>query len=463
LNTVKSQILTDERVPETSPSFRLCRTVGLTAIALGLSVAGVRSSAVAQTARDEAVQNRARPDFDAEGVYFDDLLDGTGRALGVIRKDTPRPDSASGLIVFPRLQLNTYYDDNVLRTPSNKHGDVVETTRASLDVTSDRDDHGIEFGGFAEAGYFARFVSENYQQYGGYVGGFLVPTMESRLGLRVSEEHLRQTREETGAGASQLRPNFYTLLTATARGGYEDADWQIAPVATLKSYTFDPNPPTVIGSEFDRDEWTGSLRLGHSVAQGSTVFIEPQINTRRYHQTVSVADGLRHDSSGYQILGGMRYDLSSVTYAEVAAGWLEQRYVDTTFPTLSGPTMAATAVWNPRDWITVTLDAARQVNESVLPGVSGIETMFVQGAVDYELDYNWLANATVGYATADYRGTAAASSRTDDTLRYGLGTRYLLNRRMSLGASWAGYNRTSTAAGAALDFNQYMATVMLQW
>lgn len=439
------------------------RAIGL--VGPALLCAGLCGPAAAQTAMDESVQSRPRPDYDPQGLYFNDIVDGLGRAIGVVPPTQPRSDSTSTVVVRPSLVLGTYYDDNVLRSPSNQRGDFAHTARAALDINSPRDTNGFEVGGYGEVGYFDRLVSENYHQFGGDVGGWLVPTDETRLGFKISDERLREPREDTAGVTGQTRPTVYHLLTATVNGEYRDADWFLAPTGILKRYTYQPNAPVVIGSEYDRDEWTGSFRIGHTVSEGSAVFIEPQVNTRRYDDTVSPVDGFRHDSSGYQLIGGARFDFSSVTYAEIGAGWLVQHYVDPAFPTLSGPTMAAAATWNPRDWITVTLNAGRQVNEAVIPGVSGVETTYAQSTVDYEIDYNWLANVNLGYTTEDYRGSSASTGpqRSDTILGYGLGTRYLVARGVSLGLTWTAYDRTSNTAGANLKFNQYLATVLLQW
>jgi hypothetical protein len=416
-----------------------------------------------ETAREDSVANRPRRDFQPEGLYIDDIFDAVGRSVGLVSRKKPRDDSGSGILVSPRIQFGTFYDTNVLRTPSNRKGDFARTERVTLDVTSERDDNGFEFGGFAENGAFARFSSENYNQYGGYAGGFLFPTDEVRLNARVSQERLRQLREETGAGTSQLRPTFYSLTTLSAGADYRDRDWQLGSLGRLKRYVFETNPPVLIGQESDRDEWTGTFRVGRAVSEGSAVFIEPQINSRNYRQAVST-DGFRHDSSGYQILAGVRLDFSSVTYAELAAGWLDQSYVDSSFTHLSGPTFAGTFVWNPRDWLSVLADFGRRIDESVLPGVSGVESSFVSGAIDYELDENWLANANIGYSESQYRGASAGTNaRVDDVWRYGLGTRYLVDRWLWLGGSWTSFNRDSTSTAAALKFDQFMMTVSLQW
>ena len=432
---------------------------------LGMFWPGCDGGAFAQTARDESVQSRPRPDYDPDGIYFNDLVDGLGRAIGVVPKDRPRGDASSTVVIYPSLTLGSYYDDNVLRTPSKARGDFVHTARAALDMSSDRDTHGFEVGGYGEVGYFSRFVSENYHQFGGYAGGFLVPTDESRLRIRLSDERLREPREDTGAGASQLRPTVYHLLTASVGGEYKDADWLLAPSGVLKTYTYQPNAPVVIGSEYDRDEYTGTFRIGHTISEGSAVFIEPQINTRSYHQAVSQVDGFRHDSSGGQIIAGAHFDFSSVTYAEFGAGWLQQHYDDPAFKTLSGPALLATATWNPRDWITVSLDAGRQITEAVIAGVSGIETTYATAALDYELDYNWLANLNLGYTTADYRGSPVGGGplRSDTILRYGAGTRYFVARGASVAFNWVGFDRSSNVAAADLKYNQYIVSVVLQW
>lgn len=395
------------------------------------------------------MQSRPRPDYDPEGLYIDDIFDAVGRSVGLVSRNTPRDPSGSGILVSPRIEFGSYYDSNVLRTATNRHGDFVQTTRASLDVASERDDHGIEFGGFGEVGYFSRFVSENYRQYGGYAGGFLVPTDETKIGVRVSQERLRQLREETGAGAIQLRPTVYHLTTASVTGSYTDADWLVVPTGRFQRYVYDPNPPVVLGSEFDHNTSLGSLRIGHSVSEGSAIFVEPSVNARTYDQSVG-PDGFQHDSSGYQILAGVRLDLSSVTYIEAAVGWLEQRYVDPAFQPVSGQTFAATAVWNPRDWITASLEGARRVDEVQLPGFASAVVTFATGSFDYELLDNWLANANLGYAQSQFEGTGGTVPRIDTSWRYGLGTRYLVDRGFTLGAAWTMYDRSSTVPSAAL-------------
>jgi hypothetical protein len=437
--------------------------IGLTGLAAAWP--GRDGAAFAQTARDESVLSRPRPDYDPDGIYFNDLVDGLGRMIGVVPKDRPRGDAASTVVIFPTLTLGSYYDDNVLRTASNPRGDFVQTARAALDMSSDRDTHGFELGGYGEVGYFSRLVSENYHQFGGYAGAFLVPSDESRLRVRLSDERLREPREDTGGAVGQLRPTVYHLLTASVNGEYKNGDWLLTPSGVLKTYTYQPNAPVVIGSEYDRDEYTGTFRVGHTVSEGSAVFIEPQVNTRNYHETVSPVDGLRHDSSGYQIIGGARFDFSSVTYAELGGGWLQQRYEDQAFKTLSGPALLATATWNPRDWITVSLDAGRQITEAVIPGVSGVEVTYVNSALDYEIDYNWLANINLGYTSADYRGSPVGGGplRSDTIMRYGIGTRYFVARGASVALNWVGYDRSSNVATADLRYNQYIASLVLQW
>src|SRR5437868_8411375 len=107
--------------------------VALVSASLSL-LAGV---AHAQTAREDSVNYRPRPDFDPEGLYIDDIFDAVGRVVGAIPRDRKRDPSGSGVLVMPRLQLGSYYDTNVLRTPNNHRSDVVQTARASLDITSD--------------------------------------------------------------------------------------------------------------------------------------------------------------------------------------------------------------------------------------------------------------------------------------------------------------------------------------
>lgn len=65
----------------------------------------------------------------------------------------------------------------------------------------------------------------------------------------------------------------------------------------------------------------------------------------------------------------------------------------------------------------------------MLPGISAVETTYVQNALDYDIDCDWLANVNLGYTSADYGGSTGSGPQ----------------------------------RGAKSKFNQYIASLVLQW
>jgi hypothetical protein len=417
---------------------------------------------LAQTAFEDSVQLRPRPDFDAEGLFAEDLADGLARSTGFIRRDLSRGDVPSNVIFFPRLQQGLYYDDNLLRTEDNRRSDFALTTLAAVDIVSDHEDHGVRLGGSVERDSYLRLARQDYTEFGGHVAAYSAPTDETKFALEASQDHKRQPIEDSGLGATQLRATFYDLTNVRLSGEYLNADWQLAPSGSLNRYAFEANPPVVFGNEFDRCEWNSAFRLGYSFSEGSGLFVEPQINVRHYNAAIGL-DGFRHDSSGYQILAGTRFDVSSVSFLEFGAGWLEQYYADQAFPLTRGPAFRAKLVWNPRDRLSFALESGRRIDEANLPGVAGMETTFAAGSLDYELDDNWLADINLAYADSNFQANGLFFSREDETILYGIGIRYLVNQRVSIGGTWSAYDRNSNAVGQDLRFNRYLMTISLQW
>lgn len=303
-----------------------------------------------QTADDKSVTKRPRPDFDAEGI------------------ELPETD----LLLFPSLQPALIADSNALRTESNRRGDFAEKTAAELALQSDEEDRGWTLSADGDSTRYLRFPSQNADQGRLLQRGFIAPTEETRIGLDLSEEWLVQPIEDSGDGFRQQRPTPYSDRSALLTLGYADEDWQILASERAEAYRFGANPPVVIGDELDRNEFTSTLHIARQLFEGTALYIEPEVNLRHYLREVGV-DGLRHSSSGGQMVAGLRYDLSSVTFIEAGAGWLRQDYADHAFATVVGPALQGRAVWNPLDQLSFTVLATRRVGESNLPNTAGVE------------------------------------------------------------------------------------------
>lgn len=395
---------------------------------------------LAQTAEEDSVAHRPRPDFDPDGVMIPD----------------------TDLLLYPTLQTAAITNTNALKTDQNHHGDFAERISAGLELQSDEETHGWRLSADGDSTRYLRFSSQDGDQAKLKQSGFIAPTEETRVDLDFSEQWLVEPIQDSGSGFRQQRPTRYADYSAQLAFGYTEEDWQVSATEQAVAFRYAANAPVIVGDEYDRDELTSTLRVAHQLFEGTALYIEPQVNLRHYVREIGL-DGLRHSSSGGQIAAGVRYDLSGVTFIEASAGWLRQDYVDHAFATVTGPAMQGRAVWNPLDRISFTAGLTRQIAESNLPGTAGAETTAESVAADYEIDDNLLAGCNFSFTNLQYKVGVGTSARTDDIAQYGGELRYLIDRNLAIAASWTDYQRHSTVTNASLAFQQVTLSAQIQW
>lgn len=430
--------------------------------AIWLGLAAPMAELAAQTAQDESVTLRPRPDFDAEGLYVADLLDGVLRQVDPASRAEPRSDASSTLLLFPHLTSGVYYDDNLLRRPGNAQGDFALTNEAALALVSSEAERGFTLSGDLLRENYRRFSGQDYTAYEGKSHVYWAPSEEITLNGDLDRSHQRQPLESSGSSLSQTRATFIDQTHARFSLDDNNQDWSFSLINSLDKYDYDRNPPVILGNEFNRLEWAGGARAIYRLAEGIGLFIAPELNIRRYDRPVGL-DGLRHDSHGEKLITGTLIDISSVTFAELGVGWIRQSYVDQAFPGISGPTFSASMVWNPTDQASLSLTGGRSIGEANLADVGGVETSLVSVTFDYEIEDDLLAQLGGGFSQLDYLGVTPAFSRRDNVLQGNLSLRYLINQRLSLTASYAFYDRQSDQPQEGLRFNRFLVNATLQY
>ena len=416
----------------------------------------------AQTAEEDSVLRRPRPDYQAVGIGWPDLVDGVERLVSPEARRAPRGDAASDVTLYPTLQSDVIADGNALRRQSAAQGDFATKIAAGLTATGEDTDRGWSLAASADSTRWLRFASQNGDQARLRESGFVEPGEDLRAALSADEQWLVEPIEDSSSGYRQQRPNRYALYSTLLTVERTNDDWQFLATERAAFYRFAANPPVIAGKEQDRDELTSTLHVARSVFEGTALFVEPQVNLRHYVREVG-ADGLRHDSSGGQILGGVRYDLSSVTFLEAGAGWLRQVYVDPAFAAVSGPALQARSVWNPLDRLSLEAGATRRVAESNLAGTAGAEVTSPTVSAAYEIEDNLMADLNFSFTDMHYKTSVGTSPRVDGIKQYGANLRYLIDETVSITASWTDYRRSSTVAAAVLDFQRLTVSMALQW
>lgn len=414
---------------------------------------------LAQTKSDEFVRTEAdknltavdRPEYKPAGIELDGLLG----ALGLMDKKTveDKSSAASSFLVFPKFAISSRYDSNLFREESDEEGDVVTIIDPSLAIRSDWSNHSAFFEANGSIGFHASNSSENFNDFRIRVGGHLDVTSADKIASDVEHRQGHEARGDPDDPGSGVTPVVFHDTALRFNGQHKEA--AVGGRLDLEARRTDFDDSGSVDNDV-RDRWSYliKLRVGYEFSPGFIVFVEPRGNARIYNQRRD-RFGFLQDSHGYQILAGGRYELTGVTVAELAAGYLVHEPDEPSFSTVRGASFSGSLTWNPTDLVTVKARLSRMVEETQQLGVSGILTTKVALGVEYAPLDNLIITPKVDYTNSEFRGT----DRTDNTVKASLFTEYLITRNWFAKVGGGYGNRNSSRTGGS--FANLFATVQV--
>lgn len=112
------------------------------------------------------------------------------------------------------------------------------------------------------------------------------------------------------------------------------------------------------------DMYEVSGRAGYEFSDRMSLFVEKAYNWRDYGDQ-------SFDSEGARLLGGLRYEFSSLVRAELAAGWMQQAFKSAERTNIDTFSYRAQLLWDPTPFVSVALLSNREIGDpSALPGLS---------------------------------------------------------------------------------------------
>ncbi|MHA1570641.1 MAG: outer membrane beta-barrel protein [Alphaproteobacteria bacterium] len=405
-----------------------------------LVVVGLASLAHAQTAQDDAVANRPRPDF----------------APSCIRLTATDAAGEGGLRLCPTLDVSIAYDDNVFRTQDNRQSDLLTRFKPAVNISSDWDRHAVSAGLRAEITRFADVTNNDATDYALRSAGRLdvMDGIAANAAVSLGRFHVNRDDPDS-AGAANDVDRFF-LTTGSAGVTYGPGDLSLGLSTTVRSYDYRDNG-AIDNDDQDRREYDISLNAGFAFGSGLSVFVTPSYRLRRYDRTPDSAGDIR-DSAGYDIRAGLSYDISGVTFVEFSAGVFEQRFDDPNFADSSGLSFAGRLLWNFTDLQTLDLGLDRSIDETTQAGVSSVINTSVTLGIDFDIADNFVLNTRTAYRNADFE----SSGRNDDTVSGGLSMTYFVNEYLNATLSYDHTRRTSTAVGQDFRSNQLRLALRVQ-
>jgi len=396
-------------------------------------------------ARGQRVTERPRPEYDARGVR-----------LGTF-------------FLYPRVELDELFNDNVFATNSNKSSDFITAVSPTLELRSNWSRHELDLRTGLSKGWYLDNSSEDYLDYFAAGDGRFDIDRNHAItgGARYERLHEERDSPDTPGGAAE--PVEFNIYSANA--GFVQQGLRVGYEALMdvrrEEYEAVPAVGGSVISQSIRDVniYTPSARVSYEVAPGYRGFVRGAVNWRNYDHTSPIAGAadLDRDSWGYRADVGATVDITGVTYAEASIGYLSQEYNDDRLSAINGFDVGARVVWNATQLTSVVLNVDRQVQDSnnFAVGVGTTSPGYLRSnvglSVDHELFRNLLLNGRINYQNDDYEGI----DRTDNRFDIGAGVRYLLNNNAYLGGSYTLTRRDSDGALATGGFTRNLFLIRL--
>src|ERR1700733_4997574 len=160
-----------------------------------------------------------------------------------------------------------------------------------------------------------------------------------------------------------------------------------------------------IASNADRafNQYGGVGRVSYDLTPGVKPFVEVEGDSRFHNQQIDNSGYARNSTGGYA-KAGTSFEFSRLLTGEIAVGFAERNYADPRLGQLSGLLTSSSLTWTATPLTTAKFYSTTSIDETIVPGVSGVLTHTYTFEVDHDFR-RWLtAVGKFTYGTYDYQG-----------------------------------------------------------
>lgn len=364
---------------------------------------------------------------------------------------------AGAFTISPKLDVGNEYDTNIYRR-DEKLGTVdsyIAHFKPGLNIRSDWSRHALNFKFDSDLTLYANQGDQNnYQDIFTRLDGRLDVVRNSYLDAGFTYNSVHEDRgspdQITGKGPTFYDTKgidaFYThkLNRLSVKGGLDTIRYDYQDLLTSLD--------TVLRmSSRNRWEYAPSIRLGYELRTGYEAFVKLVYKEIDYDDLVlsnGAGTAFNRNSSGYNVLGGLAFDLTDLISGDVSVGYLQRSYEDASLGNISGINGFVGLKWRPTALTTVKGSLSHDINETTQSGVSGVLATGIGLSVDHELRRNVILRAGGVFTNNDYQGFNASNfilanrqNRNEQVYMGNVGAKYVLNRNLSADLSYTYQSR----------------------
>ncbi len=241
----------------------------------------------------------------------------------------------------------------------------------------------------------------------GHIDGRLDVSHDTRL---TSQLRLRVATDNPGSPniqAGLARYPIYATLGGTFGIDQNFNRLQLSAGGTVDRTTYQSSVLTdgEVTSNDDRNfnQYGGVGRVSYDLLPGLKPFGEIEGDSH-VHDVQFDRSGFQRDSSGGYAKAGTSFEFTRLLTGEISLGYAARDYVDARLSRLQGMLVGSSLVWTATPLTTAKFYSATSIDETTVPGVSGVLTHTYTFEVDHDFR-RWLtAIGKFTYGTYDYQG-----------------------------------------------------------
>jgi hypothetical protein len=328
-------------------------------------------------------------------------------------------DYAGGFLIKSAVELSAGYDTNPGRTFVPK-GSPFYVIAPEFLAVSEWQRHAVvadlrgSFTGYsnnfppaADGTISSAPLDVDRPDFTGHVDGRLDVSRDTRL---LGQARLRVSTDNPGSPniqAGLLRYPIYTTLGGTFGVDQSFNRLQISAGATVDRtvYQFSKLTDGTSTSNDDRNfnQFGGVGRVSYDLLPGVKPFAEVEGDSR-VHDVRLDRSGYARDSSGGYVRAGSSFEFSRLLTGEISLGYAARDYVDTRLNRLEGLLVASSLTWTATPLTTARFYSTTSIDETTLPGTSGVLTHVYTVEVDHDFR-RWLTGiGKFTWGSLDYQG-----------------------------------------------------------
>jgi hypothetical protein len=390
---------------------------------------------------------------------------------------------AGAFTILPTLDFNNEYNSNVFKkdTKNSNGAPVAQSLRPDsyiahfkpgLQARSNWNRHALNLKFDTDLAQYATLPSQNnYNDLKTQVNGRLDVVRDSHLDGAFAYNSVHEDRgspdQISGIGPTlyntKVMDTSYThkLNRVSVNAGLNATRYDYQDLATSVQGT------PLLMSTRNHWEYLPTIRLGYEIQPAYEAFAKFVYKDASYDGLVlsnGAGTAYNRNSTGYNALGGIAFQLTDLVTADASVGYLQRTYEDSRLSKISGVNGFVNLKWRPTMLTTVNGRVSRDINETTQQSVSGILATGVALDVEHELMRNVFLMAGADYTNNDYDGyvqnnTPGAinqKNRIDNLYGANVGAKYLLNTYLSTDLSYTYQNRDVNYLGNNYEVNQVM-------